>query len=201
MSRAAADSAEYREPLTDALHDPIGHRAEHRAERGASRDEVCQKPSDMGCQFACWRAIVAVCECRNAGDVPLYAYQQDAHAQEDGADSEVDAEELSALRGAIRGEEAGDHERARGAREERRAEIEEPEDDNHCLCRGGDVRRAPRAVVRGPLPPSGFQVAAMEAHLPSPPDGTALELRIRFVETIIINRNGELYKDAGFRIY
>jgi uncharacterized membrane protein len=58
-----------------------------------------------------------------------------------------------------------------------------------------------RAVVRGPLPPSASQVAAMEAQLPSPPDGTALELRIRFLETTVINRNGELYKDAGFRLY
>lgn len=58
-----------------------------------------------------------------------------------------------------------------------------------------------RAVVRGPLPPSASQVAAMEAQLPAAPDGTALELRVRFLETTIINRNGELYKDAGFRIH
>ena len=38
------------------------------------------------------------------GDVPLDAQQQRAHAQEDGADNEVDAEEFSALRGAIRNE-------------------------------------------------------------------------------------------------
>jgi uncharacterized hydrophobic protein (TIGR00271 family) len=55
-----------------------------------------------------------------------------------------------------------------------------------------------RAVVRGPLPPSASQVAAMEAQLPSAPDGTAIELRIRFVETIIINRTGQLYKDSRF---
>jgi uncharacterized hydrophobic protein (TIGR00271 family) len=57
-----------------------------------------------------------------------------------------------------------------------------------------------RAVVRGPLPPSASQVAAMEAQLPAAPDGTALELRVRFVETTVINREGRLYKDAGFRL-
>jgi uncharacterized membrane protein len=55
-----------------------------------------------------------------------------------------------------------------------------------------------RAVVRGPLPPSAVQVAAMEALLPSPPDGTKIELRIRFVETMIINRIGPLYNDVEF---
>lgn len=55
-----------------------------------------------------------------------------------------------------------------------------------------------RAVVRGPLPPSAPQVAAMEAQLPSDPDGTAIELRIRFVATSIINRNGQLYQDTKF---
>jgi uncharacterized hydrophobic protein (TIGR00271 family) len=57
-----------------------------------------------------------------------------------------------------------------------------------------------RAVVRGPVPPSASQVAAMESQLPTAPDGTALELRVRFVETTVINRDGRLYKDAGFRV-
>jgi uncharacterized hydrophobic protein (TIGR00271 family) len=55
-----------------------------------------------------------------------------------------------------------------------------------------------RAVVRGPNPPSATQVAAMEAVLPRPPDGTNIELRIRFLETNIINRDGLLYKDERF---
>jgi len=55
-----------------------------------------------------------------------------------------------------------------------------------------------RALVRGPHPPSASQVAAMEAQLPSPTDGTAVELRIRFIETTIINRNGQLYQDIEF---
>jgi hypothetical protein len=33
--------------------------------------------------------------------VPLYAQKQDTHAQEDGADSDVDAKHCSALRSAI----------------------------------------------------------------------------------------------------
>jgi uncharacterized hydrophobic protein (TIGR00271 family) len=55
-----------------------------------------------------------------------------------------------------------------------------------------------RAVVRGPDPPSAEQVAAMEAGLPYPPDGTRLELRIRFIKTTIITRDGLLYNDAWF---
>jgi uncharacterized hydrophobic protein (TIGR00271 family) len=55
-----------------------------------------------------------------------------------------------------------------------------------------------RAVVRGPNPPSPKQVGAIEDKLPRPPDRTALDLRIRFVPTTIVDRNGILYKDAGF---
>jgi uncharacterized hydrophobic protein (TIGR00271 family) len=55
-----------------------------------------------------------------------------------------------------------------------------------------------RAVMRGPTPPSAEQVGIMEDRLPAPPDGTRIELRIRFVETIIVNRNGLLYSDANF---
>ena len=102
----------------------------------------------MDCQFARWLAIVAVRQCRNTGDVPLFAKQQHAHAQEGDADSEVDVEEFSALRGSIRNREAGDDERARGAREECRAEIEKPEGDNHGSHRRGccPERRKARAV-------------------------------------------------------
>jgi len=58
-----------------------------------------------------------------------------------------------------------------------------------------------RALVRGPQPPTAAQVAAMEAKLPSPPGKTAIELRIRFVETSVINRDGPLYKDVKFGIH
>jgi uncharacterized hydrophobic protein (TIGR00271 family) len=55
-----------------------------------------------------------------------------------------------------------------------------------------------RAVERGPNPPSAAQVAAMEAKLPAPPDGTAVELRVRFLQTEIITRNGPIYQDTQF---
>jgi uncharacterized hydrophobic protein (TIGR00271 family) len=55
-----------------------------------------------------------------------------------------------------------------------------------------------RAVVRGPHPPSAEQVAALEAKLPIPPDRTKVELRIRFVHTTIIDRNGPLNEDVEF---
>ncbi|MBK8164002.1 MAG: TIGR00341 family protein [Gammaproteobacteria bacterium] len=55
-----------------------------------------------------------------------------------------------------------------------------------------------RAVVRGPNPPSAAQVAAMEDQLPSSPDGTAVTLRIRYVQVMIIDRDGLLYSDIAF---
>lgn len=55
-----------------------------------------------------------------------------------------------------------------------------------------------RAVVRGPNPPSATQVAAMEAQLPSSPDGTGVTLRIRFVQVMIIDRDGLLHSDTTF---
>lgn len=55
-----------------------------------------------------------------------------------------------------------------------------------------------RAVVRGPVPPSAAQVAALEGKLPSPPDGTTVTLRIRFVELMIIDRDGAVDSDAEF---
>ena len=55
-----------------------------------------------------------------------------------------------------------------------------------------------RGVVRGPNPPLPSGVAQMEEQLPQPPDRTSLELRIRFVATSIISRNGLLHKDAAF---
>lgn len=55
-----------------------------------------------------------------------------------------------------------------------------------------------RALVRGPNPPSATQVAAMEELLPSPPDGTTVTLRIRFIELMIIDRDGLLHTDIEF---
>lgn len=53
-----------------------------------------------------------------------------------------------------------------------------------------------RAVVNGLNPPSARQVATIEEQLPPPPDGTELELRIRFILTKTINRYGPLYRDV-----
>lgn len=55
-----------------------------------------------------------------------------------------------------------------------------------------------RAVVRGPNPPSAMQVAAMENQLPSPPDGSIVTLRVRFVQLMIIDRSGAVHSDAEF---
>jgi uncharacterized hydrophobic protein (TIGR00271 family) len=55
-----------------------------------------------------------------------------------------------------------------------------------------------RAIVRGPQPPSAAQVAALEAKLPTPPDREMVELRIRFVHTTIIDRNGPLNENVEF---
>jgi uncharacterized hydrophobic protein (TIGR00271 family) len=63
-----------------------------------------------------------------------------------------------------------------------------------------DGKNLIRAVVRGPNPPSAEQVAAMEAKLPAHPKGYPLELRIRFIQTMIISRDGQLLKDSKFRV-
>lgn len=55
-----------------------------------------------------------------------------------------------------------------------------------------------RAVVRGPVEPSANDVRIMEEKLPSPPDGTDIELRVRFVKTIVITRDGHVYDNIKF---
>jgi len=55
-----------------------------------------------------------------------------------------------------------------------------------------------RAVIRGPHPPTAQEVASLESKLPKPPDGTNMELRVRFVETATINRDGLLFTDGEF---
>jgi len=54
-----------------------------------------------------------------------------------------------------------------------------------------------RAVIRGPKAPSAENVAAAEAALPAPPDGSALRLRIRFVDTVIVTPQGPVNDDDG----
>jgi hypothetical protein len=109
----------------------------------------------MGCQVPRYLAILAERQCPDTGDVPLDAQKQDAHAQEASPDSDVDTEHLRALRGAPLNEEACDHERTRGDREKRCAQIEEAEDENYCSHRPGrPERRKAHAVSteRFPLP-------------------------------------------------
>jgi uncharacterized hydrophobic protein (TIGR00271 family) len=60
------------------------------------------------------------------------------------------------------------------------------------------TRSIVRAVVRGPSPPSAAQVAAMEATLPAHPGHQSVELRVRFVPTTIINRDGVQLENVPF---
>ncbi len=52
-----------------------------------------------------------------------------------------------------------------------------------------------RAVVRGSTMPTAEQIAAIERKMPRPPDGSEVELRVRFVETKIVNRDGLMVND------
>lgn len=58
-----------------------------------------------------------------------------------------------------------------------------------------DEKTIVRAVMRGPVAPTGADVARIESDLPKPPDGTNIELRIRFVNTDVINRDGQMFDD------
>lgn len=57
-----------------------------------------------------------------------------------------------------------------------------------------------RAVVRGPNPPTAAQVASLESKLPATPKGKSAELRIRFIQTIIITKEGQMLEGAEFTI-
>jgi uncharacterized hydrophobic protein (TIGR00271 family) len=57
-----------------------------------------------------------------------------------------------------------------------------------------------RAVVRGPNPPTADQVATLESKLPVTPKGQPIELRIRFIRTIIMTKEGQVLNDTEFRI-
>ena len=54
-----------------------------------------------------------------------------------------------------------------------------------------------RAVVRGPVPPSAAEVAMVENSLPTAPHGRSSVLRVRFVHTTVVDRNGLIYRDPG----
>ena len=128
---ADEDSTEHGEPLIDAREDGIGQYREQGADQGASCHKVGHEPVDVHRQVPRRVAIVSAHRCGNGRDVPLDAEEHEAHAHEDGTDDEADAEDPGALRGALRDEEAGGHERARSRREEGRAAIDQPEDKDH----------------------------------------------------------------------
>ncbi|NTW87817.1 MAG: TIGR00341 family protein [Desulfobulbaceae bacterium] len=64
-------------------------------------------------------------------------------------------------------------------------------DKEKCIVTAGMV---------GTNPPSAGQVAAIEKSLPPHPERKAVELRIRYAQTSIINREGQLLKDAEFEL-
>ncbi len=64
-------------------------------------------------------------------------------------------------------------------------------DQEKCIVSAGMV---------APSPPTKEQVAVLEKSLPPHPKGKLVELRVRFAQTMIINREGQLYKDADFEL-
>jgi uncharacterized hydrophobic protein (TIGR00271 family) len=52
-----------------------------------------------------------------------------------------------------------------------------------------------RAVVRGTGVPTAQKIADIEARLPRPPDGSEVELRVRFIQATIMNRDGLVIDD------
>jgi uncharacterized hydrophobic protein (TIGR00271 family) len=52
-----------------------------------------------------------------------------------------------------------------------------------------------RAIVRGPKEMTPAEVKKMEGDLPAPPFNNTLELRVRFVPTTVITKDGILYTD------
>lgn len=55
------------------------------------------------------------------------------------------------------------------------------------------------AVVRGPAAPTPTQVAAIESQLPAALDDAKPQLRIRFVETTTIGRDGPIYERTTYK--
>jgi hypothetical protein len=64
------------------------------------------------------------------------------------------------------------------------------------LARDGDATIV-RAIVRGPKTPTAEAVAAAEAELQLPPDGSTARLRVRFVETVIMTPHGQATNIGG----
>jgi uncharacterized hydrophobic protein (TIGR00271 family) len=60
----------------------------------------------------------------------------------------------------------------------------------------GEKATIVRAVIRGPRQPSIGEVAGFAAALPRDPDGSKLELRVRFVQTVTVTPQGILFAGA-----
>ena len=58
-----------------------------------------------------------------------------------------------------------------------------------------------RAIVRGPNSPTATQVATIESKLPPHPKNIPVELRIRFVPTIIITKEGQVLNETEFTLH
>lgn len=56
------------------------------------------------------------------------------------------------------------------------------------------------AGMVAPSPPTASQVAELEKLLPPHPKGKAVELRLRYAQTMVINRKGPLFNDIGFEL-
>jgi len=57
-----------------------------------------------------------------------------------------------------------------------------------------------QTALVAPSPPTAEQVAALEKELPPHPEGKAIELRLRYAPSIIVNRNGQLYSGDSFQL-
>jgi len=64
-------------------------------------------------------------------------------------------------------------------------------DRNKCIVMMGMV---------APSPPTSEQVATLEKLLPPHPEGKSVELRLRYVQTMIVNRAGPLYSEDVFEL-
>jgi len=64
-------------------------------------------------------------------------------------------------------------------------------DSDLCIVSAGMV---------APTPPTPAQIVELEKLLPPHPEGKALELRLRYARTTVLNRNGPLFNDIEFEL-
>lgn len=65
-------------------------------------------------------------------------------------------------------------------------------DGEHCII---------MAALVAPGPPTAAQVAELEKLLPPHPEGKSVELRLRYAQTMVVNRDGQLFYDIGFELH